>query len=144
MYKHRCMFASLIFVILCFMPMCEGPVGPVGPEGPTVSQLDAPILLSPGNLATFNIYPRTTTLYWSSVVSAVQYNLQVDYGWDCSATDACLSWSRPDQYIDINVQGTTYTFNFVGAQPGRWRVRALDSRNNPGRWSEYRYFRYLR
>jgi len=36
MYKHRCMFAILIFLILCFIPMCKGPAGPVGPEDESI------------------------------------------------------------------------------------------------------------
>jgi len=37
---------------------------------------------------------------------------------------------------------TTYTFNFVGAQPGRWRVWAVNGSGMPGSKSGWREFRF--
>lgn len=143
--------AIFVFLILCFLSACEGPMGsvgpmgpqgPQGPEGPVVTQLEAPTLLSPGNLTIFNHFPRTTSLLWSSVSGAAIYQLQVDYGWNCSAIDACLNWSGENEYYDRLLEQTFFVFDFVGAQPGRWRVRAIDSNGKLGLWSQYRYFKF--
>jgi hypothetical protein len=37
-----------------------------------------------------------------------------------------------------------YTFDFVGAQPGRWRVWALDKNGKPGQKSPWWTFHYTR
>jgi hypothetical protein len=42
------------------------------------------------------------------------------------------------------VVGTQYTFNFVGANPGRWRVSAIRADGAEGPKSPFRVFRYTR
>jgi hypothetical protein len=42
------------------------------------------------------------------------------------------------------VTGTSYTFNFVGAQPGRWRVSSVNGGGVAGPPSGWRQFRYTR
>ena len=49
----------------------------------------------------------------------------------CSEGSSLLVWDR-------DVRGTSYTFNFVGAQPGRWRVWAIDVDESEGPRSEWR------
>jgi hypothetical protein len=41
-------------------------------------------------------------------------------------------------------QATEYQFEFPGAQPGRWRVWAVDGRGKEGPKSDWRTFRYTR
>jgi len=45
--------------------------------------------------------------------------------------------------VHFAVNGTAYTFNFIGAQPGRWRVWPLNRNGKRGNPSEWRTFRYL-
>jgi hypothetical protein len=102
-------------------------------------------LLSPANLSVFSIFPRTTTLAWSAVSGATSYQVERAY---------CESWTMPDYpstcsvwttYPIETVDATSLVFDFVGAQPGRWRVRPVFSSGSNvtvGDWSSYWYFRY--
>ena len=102
-------------------------------------------LLSPANLSVFSIFPRTTTLTWSPVSGATGYQVERAY---------CEVWTMPDYpstcsvwttYPVSTVDGTSMVFDFVGAQPGRWRVRPVFSGGDNvvfGDWSNYWYFRY--
>lgn len=84
--------------------------------------LDTPILVSPANNITFYHYPRNTTLAWKPVAGADSYLVELQYyshGW--------YAW-----YSDT-VSSASYTFSFIGDQPGRWRVTALDS---TGAWND--------
>ena len=102
-------------------------------------------LLSPVNLSVFSIFPRTTTLTWSPVSGATSYQVERAY---------CEVWTMPDYpstcsvwttYPIESVNGTSLTFDFVGAQPGRWRVRPVFAGGDNvvlGNWSNYWYFRY--
>jgi hypothetical protein len=45
---------------------------------------------------------------------------------------------------DTVVSGTSLTYDFVGAQPGRWRVQAIDADGIASEWSDLAYFRYVR
>ncbi len=95
--------------------------------------LPAPEIISPMNGATYDIYPRTMTLSWLSVGSAASYDVDVQY---CGSSDV----STCTNLLTENTSATSYTFDFVGAQPGRWRVRALDGSGVAGTWSEWRMF----
>ena len=117
-------------------------------EKVTGVNLDAPNQLFPGSRTVFNHYPRQTTLKWSPVEGAVSYSVEVDY---CEG-------GQKNQTICVNPQplritnnpptsgivSTNYEFEFVGAQPGRWRVWALDKEGREGFKSPWRLFVYLR
>jgi len=68
-------------------------------------------------------------LTWEPVPGALAYEIEVDY----EAGVEPFSSQQP-----------ALRFDFVGAQPGRWRVWAIlpDSKRSPV--SEWRGFRYLR
>jgi hypothetical protein len=104
-------------------------------SGPT---LPSPKLLSPKDGAVFDYFPRKTTVHWDAVPGAAGYLLQWDYhdsgGWHGNAKIPLAQ---------VEVTETTYTFEFVGAQPGHWRVSAFDERGAIGIPSEWRQFRYL-
>lgn len=110
--------------------------------------LTAPVQLSPANDSVFDHYPRLTKLEWSSVEGAVSYTVEVDY---CEGgrrkKPVCLSPQPLILMINPATSGivsTRYEFNFVGAQPGRWRVWALDKEGREGFKSPWRSFVYLR
>jgi hypothetical protein len=81
----------------------------------------------------FHNFPRSTTLVWQPVAGAASYGLEVEFsdppGWD------------PTQRIS-GITGTTFTFDFVGKQRGRWRVWATDARGREGEKSPWREFEY--
>jgi len=101
--------------------------------------IPAPELVSPTNGAVFNIFPRTTTLRWKPVGSAVKYRIERDYvspGQTCPQGDP--------NYDVVEVTETEYTFNFVGAQPGCWRVWAVTSTGREGLKSDWWTFTHSR
>jgi tetratricopeptide (TPR) repeat protein len=101
--------------------------------------MPAPTPLSPNNGEVFSHFPRNTTLKWSPVAAAVSYHVQVDYSyngiWDSEN-------GKPE--VLLTVTDAEYQFDFVGAQPGRWRVRAVNADGVPGPFSTWRTFRYTR
>jgi hypothetical protein len=101
--------------------------------------LRAPTQLSPPDGSVFDHYPRTTTLKWEPVQGAVKYGWEVDYSWGvwCSETPGC-------RHSSGSVEATSHTFNFVGAQPGRWRVWGVDANGSNGLKSGWWGFRYTR
>lgn len=97
-----------------------------------------PTLISPQNNKEFDYYPREVTFVWSSVSApgSVTYNIEIEwYGG--------ISWQT---YTRVQSLGSpTYTMdNFVGANPGRWRVWATSSILGDGPKSDWRYFKFLR
>ncbi len=101
--------------------------------------LAPPTLNSPAEGATFSNVPRTLTLRWNSVPGISRYGVQVDYG-------SGSSWSSDSGVFAAltTTDGTSLTVTFVGAQPGRWRVWAIDEFSRHGPKSAWRNFRYLR
>jgi hypothetical protein len=100
---------------------------------PGASALVAPSKVSPAIDQVLYHYPRTTTLAWKPVPGATGYEVEYAY------SDG--TWhSYPIKTVDGNVN-THYTFDFVGDQPGRWRVKALSPTGNSA-WSLYRGFSY--
>lgn len=99
------------------------------------ADLPAPRLLSPAPGAVFDHYPRQTTVVWSEVPGAASYKVEWEYESDGS-------WSNPSP--PITVQEPVATFQFVGAQPGRWRVWPVDPSGHEGPKSDWREFRYTR
>jgi hypothetical protein len=48
------------------------------------------------------------------------------------------------KYRSLPVTATEFEFDFVGAQPGRWRITAIYENGIMGEKSEWRIFRYTR
>lgn len=110
--------------------------------------LTAPVQSSPANKTVFDYYPRVTKLKWSPVEGAVSYSVEVDY---CEGgmgkKPVCVNpqpLTLKSNVPSSGILSTTYEFNFVGAQPGRWRVWALDKDGREGFKSPWRGFVYLR
>jgi hypothetical protein len=94
--------------------------------------LPAPAQVSPAHNSVYNHYPRKTTLRWKSVAGAKYYTAEIEY-------------KSGSKWVPLKIQSGLkydYTFNFVGAQPGRWRVWAVDSAGKKGLASGWREFTY--
>src|SRR5260221_2043046 len=95
----------------------------------TATPLSAPpVQLAPANGRVFSNYPRTTTLQWQTVDGAASYTVEVQLFQPANTT--CTN-GTPLEMTD-NLKQTSYTFDFVGAQPGCWRVWAVDSSGQAG------------
>jgi hypothetical protein len=112
--------------------------------------LPAPVQTEPAEGAIFDYYPRRTRLEWAPVEGAVSYLVEVDY---CSGrrreAQSCIDPQPLVNLLKFNpptsgIKGTSYEFAFVGAQPGRWRVWAVDAAGREGFKSPWRMFVYLR
>jgi len=107
----------------------------------TPRDLEVPLSVSPVNGQSFSNYPRRTTLTWRPVANATAYVVAVDACQDRVALPGSI-WQCV--VPKTAVQGTSYTFDFVGAQPGRWCVFSIDSSRNyadssPSPWSYFSY-----
>lgn len=108
---------------------------------PVPTLLPAPQQISPPHNTTFEHYPRTTTLAWKPVPGAAGYTVEVDCYHCCQANKWCADLGRTWKLVP-NLTSTSYTFDFVGAQPGRWRVWAVGPGGQEGQksgWWEFRY-----
>lgn len=99
-------------------------------------QLATPILVSPTNNTHFQNYPRETTLIWKPVTNATGY--QVDWQFDENP------WSPSHSVTVTGNMASSYSFEFVGDQAGRWRVTALDNTgthlsSKPSAWRTFDY-----
>ncbi|NLF51118.1 MAG: hypothetical protein GX577_08270 [Leptolinea sp.] len=107
-----------------------------------VPGLPAPILVSPDDGATFDIYPRATTLLWEPVDGAAKYLVEI---MACAPndTDTCFSHPMLEKTTRETIE-TMYAFNFVGEQTGKWRVIPIDASGELGNPSEWRIFLYTK
>jgi hypothetical protein len=107
-----------------------------------VPGLPAPVLQSPADGALFKTgSPRTTTFTWSAVPGANKYVLEL-MACSNSKPDDCFVW--PVDKPKHVVTSTTYSHGFVGAQPGKWRVTAVDSNGVTGTPSGWWTFKYTK
>jgi len=101
----------------------------------TKPQMSTPILVSPVNNTTFDHYPRTMTLAWRRVPAAVGYKVEIKY---CQPDGVTCS-----DYAPVTVTNAYYTFNFVGGQPGKWRVTTLGGSTYldsvPSTWRTFKF-----
>jgi len=94
-----------------------------------------PTQISPPDGSVFDFYPRTTTLTWSAVPGAATYKLEIEW-----YDPGNGSW-QPYPIV-TGLTTTSYTFNFIGAQPGRWRVCAVSTNGLEGPKSSWWGFSY--
>jgi hypothetical protein len=118
-------------------------------EKQPLTNLPAPVLLSPADRIEISTYPRHTRLEWQPVEGAAYYLVEIDV---CDGRDYALrECVKPSGPLSSNgrlglvkVQDTSYEFDFVGRQPGRWRVWAIDGKGEEGFKSPWRIFFYLK
>ena len=103
--------------------------------------LVAPTQLYPADGAAFSHYPRQTVLVWSAVPGASSYTVEIDCFHCCQAGRWCTDVDGP-RHLVPDLKTTVYSFNFVGSQPGRWRVWAVGPGGVGGpktNWSQFTY-----
>ncbi len=110
--------------------------------------LPAPDQIAPADEAKIDIFPRSTRLEWNSVAEAASYFVEVDicYGGE-PAGKGCVNpqtWRVGSVPATPDTSVYSFDFNFVGAQPGRWRVVALDSKGIEGFKSPWSIIFYTR
>lgn len=93
-----------------------------------------PESVSPKNQKVFNHYPRTTLLKWTPVRNVEYYNVEVQASYKGK-------WFR--LFWKSKIKGTSLSFDFVGKQPGRWRVSAVFKNGQNQTESDWAYFKYL-
>jgi len=95
------------------------------------------------NSYAFDHFPRFTTLVWRSAIGAVSYDVEYESGNGCTTgTAVCATWA-PHSGSPATTSNLGYVFEFVGAQPGRWRVVAHDVLGGSISTSEWVYSNYL-
>lgn len=130
---HRLRAMGLTGVVLLLL----GVLGATLPWHP--AQLASPVLVSPVNGAIFSIYPRTLNLAWEPVNGALGYVLEVEI-----QDPATSSWHpHPFGLGHRTVDGTSVRIEFVGSQPGRWRVAAMGEAGRLGQSSEWSTFEFI-
>lgn len=89
----------------------------------------------------FDHWPRKMQFRWDPVdIPGVRYTLEVDAFGAINAGTWAEEVNRSFAIYD-DLTATAYDHVFVGAQPGRWRVRAkIDGRQCA--WSQWNYFRF--
>lgn len=102
-----------------------------------------PTQVSPTDGSVFNIFPRTTTLTWTAVPGAASYTIEIDCKECCATGKWCTDVGRTFKVVP-GLTSTTYTFDFVGAQPGRWRVSAVSASGTQSATSPWWMFTYTR
>lgn len=111
--------------------------------GPASWRLVAPVQRSPEPASVFSHFPRTTVFVWDAVPGAVSYTFEVDCFHYCGLGKWCADVGSKCKIVP-DLDKTTYSFDWMGAQPGRWRVWAVDESGRRGQrsgWSEFKYTR---
>jgi hypothetical protein len=102
--------------------------------------ISIPRPISPADGISFSQYPRTVTLAWKAVPGAMGYKVEIEF--DGSGGQASPKWTRFGLIRHVNA--TTYTFDFIGNQAGRWRVWAVDAKGQDGSKSDWWVFFFTR
>lgn len=115
-------------------------------EKQSFMNLPAPVQLSPADRVELDSYPRLTRVEWQPVEGAVSYTVEVDYcdGRVKSRRECVNPQPYASDKSSRGIVGTSYEFEFAGAQPGRWRVWAIDKQGQEGFKSPWRTFFYLK
>jgi len=109
-------------------------------------KLPAPDIVFPLEGAQLAGYPRLTRLQWSPVAGAAGYVVDIEVCQGAATSERVCSLGVPLQHYTMDptsgIIKTSYQFNFVGNQPGRWRIWALGPSGSPGRRSAWMTFYY--
>ncbi len=105
--------------------------------------LPAPQQLEPQNGAAWSeqTFPRTVNFQWSRVPGAASYGIEINCFHCCVQRQWC-SDAGGTTHIVRGLVEPNYTHDYVGSQPGSWRVWAIDENSNDGvasGWSEFTF-----
>lgn len=98
---------------------------------------DAINVISPGERMSH--VPRMTLAQWPAVAGAASYTLEIDCMHCCGRDRWCTDVGSKWQQVP-GLTGTSHEFEFVGSQPGRWRVWSVDAAGRQGRKSDWTNF----
>ncbi len=123
---------------------------PLPADAADANRLPAPIQLSPSDSQVFDVFPRHTRLEWNPVSGAMSYAVEIESCWLRGTEEKkrlpddgeCINPSTYEEKYGL--RDTNYEFIFKGAQPGRWRVWAIDANHKPGIRSPWRSFTFLK
>ncbi len=105
--------------------------------------LQTPVPLAPRNRSEFNHYPRDLIPRWKAgneTAHKTQYLVQ--HQWTCRGKEEEFGeWTNERPMFTYLTGKQSMNIRFIGAQPGRWRVKAIDE-SGEGPWSEWLYFRF--
>lgn len=97
-----------------------------------------PRLLSPPDGAVMTAFPRKVKLAWSKIEKARSYRVQLQI----QDPDDSTWHPHPGGLGDRVVGVTSFDVDFVGSQPGRWRVAAINDEGEEGEFSAWSYFTF--
>ncbi|CAA6815522.1 MAG: Unknown protein [uncultured Sulfurovum sp.] len=106
-------------------------------------KLATPKQITPQNNAIFDHFPRKTVLKWSKVIGAKSYGVEIDCLHCCKSGKWCLD-VKGKAWKTAKVNTEKYSFTYVGAQSGKWRVWAIDKNGNRSPKSKWRTFKYTK
>lgn len=98
-----------------------------------------PILRLPAQDAVFNHYPRELHLVWDAIPGAIDYVVTLEAQLPETPHHE-PEWRFLQRLPSADNQITTY---FVGAQPGRWKVFAVDCAGSHSMESDWGRFGFL-
>jgi hypothetical protein len=122
---------------------------PTDPTRMDEKRLPAPIQIGPADNAVLNANPRMTRLEWAPVTGAVSYGVEVEACWtryryqQAGLPDDGECINPSPHFEKFGLADKTVEFMFRGAQPGRWRVWAIDDNHRQGTKSPWRRFLHL-
>src|SRR4029077_1079534 len=99
-------------------------------------QLPAPAQVSPADNIALHGFPRMLTMQWTEVRGAAGYGVEVDCYGCCASHDWCSNVGKPT--VISQTSAPIYAHEFVGDQPGRWRVWAISADGTPSARSDWR------
>ncbi len=108
-------------------------------------RLPAPEIVFPLNDAELYGFPRITRIQWSPVPGAASYSIDIELCEGLRKEKGCFGsvpLQMPTYEPTAGIKDTHYEFEFIGQQPGRYRVWAVDSDGRPGKKTKWLVFYY--
>ncbi len=153
-YFPSCPF-DYSFIVQCDSDMrVESKIDPFGGRFSPDGRPMRPELIIPSNDLEFSHYPRILDVRWHPVAGKYPITYSVEIGYLVAPLEATTpfpeDWKRispeldyQDEVVEPALEEPYFCDSFVGACPGRVRVKAKNELGESD-WSEYRYFRFLR
>jgi hypothetical protein len=97
-----------------------------------------PVLLYPANGSSFDNYPRTLDLKWKPMAGAYSYRVEVQVQ---NPSDG--KW-YPHPYLPTFASSNLMRIEFIGGQPGQWRVKGIAADGTESVFSDWWQFEFRR